>query len=119
MYSMKLKEILLVCSFFTTFFCENVKADPLKCYRFNNEMVPYGYYGQGHRKKINYGERLAVKSEEEALSLVLEFYSSMNVKVIPLRENRRFYKMEVRDLDDNILDIVIVDKFSGRIRSVY
>ncbi len=89
-----------------------------KCYRFNNVNVPYGYY-RHHLRQAGYGERIKLKSKEEAVLLVKEFYDPMNVNIVPVAENRRFYKMEILDENKNILDIVIVDKLSGRIRSIY
>jgi len=91
---------------------------PPKCYRFNNEAVPYGYYGH-HWRKTGYGQRIQIKNVEEAISLVQEFYKTTPVNIVPVRESYRFYKLEVQDENKNILDIVIVDKFSGRIRSIY
>lgn len=91
---------------------------PPKCYRFNNEAVPYGYY-KHHWRRTGYGQRIQVRNVEEAISLVQEFYRSMNVNIVPVKESMRFYKMEVLDENKNILDIIIVDKLSGRIRSIY
>lgn len=91
---------------------------PPKCYRFNNEAVPYGYYGH-HWRKTGYGQRINIRNIEEAISVVQEFYKSPNLKVVPVKESYRFYKMEVQDDHNTVLDIVIVDKFSGRVRSIY
>lgn len=91
---------------------------PPKCYRFNNEAVPYGYY-RHHWRQTGYGQRTQIRNIEEAISLVQEFYKTMKVTIVPVKENMRFYKIEVLDENKNILDIVVVDKLSGRIRSVY
>lgn len=106
--------------FLTTGFVSTSYAidSPPKCYRFNNEAVPYGYYGH-HWRKTGYGQRINIRNIEEAISVVQEFYKSPNLKVVPVKESYRFYKMEVQDDHNTVLDIVIVDKFSGRVRSIY
>lgn len=111
--------VFSVVLFTTSLASQSYAVDfPPKCYRFNNEAVPYGYY-RHHWRKAGYGQRVYVQNVEEAVSIIQEFYKSANVKIIPIKESYRFYKMEVQDENKNVLDIVIVDKFSGRVRSIY
>ncbi|GAB4431979.1 MAG: hypothetical protein OHK0040_01640 [bacterium] len=112
--------LLLVISIFCVAINTQAQAldYPPKCYRFNNEAVPYGYY-RHHWRKTGYGQKIQIRNVEEAISLVQEFYKSMNVAVVPVKESLRFYKMEVLDENKNVIDIVVIDKLSGRIRSIY
>lgn len=89
-----------------------------RCYRYDNANVPYGYY-RHHWRKTGYGQRTQIKNVEDAITLVREFYAPHNVQIIPVLESLRFYRMEVLDEKNNIIDVIVVDKLSGRLRSIY
>lgn len=89
-----------------------------RCYRYDNANVPYGYY-RHHWRKTGYGQRTQIKNVEDAIALVREFYAPHNVQIIPVLESLRFYRMEVLDEKSNIIDVIVVDKLSGRLRSIY
>lgn len=98
-------------------FAESFKS-PQNCFCLKNDEVPYGYYRNKWRKTC-YGQRMQVKNMEEALHLVSDFYKKEKLTIIPVKENCRFYFFEARDNKNNIIDMLIVDKQSGRIRSIY
>ena len=83
------------------------------------ERYPHGNYCEGERWGW-YGERNAIKSPAEAKKVLSEYFSSVRgVKITIVKERRWFFKAEIRDRKDNLIDIVIIDKRSGRIRSIY
>ena len=83
------------------------------------ERYPHGNYCEGERWGW-YGERNAIKSPAEAKKVLSEYFSSVRgVKITIVKERRWFFKAEIRDKKDNLIDIVIIDKRSGRIRSIY
>lgn len=83
------------------------------------ERYPHGNYCEGKRWGW-YGERTAIKSEAEAKNILSEYFSSVpGARIILIKERKWFFKAEIRDKRDNLIDIVIIDKRSGRIRSIY
>lgn len=80
---------------------------------------PYGDYCKGHRWGW-YGSKRRVKDIKEAEKIIKEFFSSYkDIKIMIVRERRHFFEAEIRDNRNNLIDIVIVDKRTGRIRSIY
>jgi hypothetical protein len=81
--------------------------------------APYGDYCQS-QKRGWYGSKKKVKDAKEAENIIKEFFSSYgDVKVTIVREKKFFFEAEIRDKMNNLIDIIIVDKRSGRIRSIY
>jgi hypothetical protein len=87
-----------------------------------NPRPPYGGFCP---KKGVYGEKRPVKSPEEALRLVREYFSSVakvneveGLEFIFLKERKWFFVIEVRRKNE-LLDILILDRRTGRIRSIY
>lgn len=78
---------------------------------------PFGGYCRGPAWGW-YGARRAVKSAEEARRIVLEYYSGDGIKIGDIRDRRLFYEIEINDKDGVLVDVVIVDKRTGRIRSI-
>lgn len=80
---------------------------------------PHGNYCEGPGWGW-YGERKSVRTPEEAKKVVLRYFSSSGtVKVSNLKEREWFFEADVRDRKGALIDRVIVDKRTGRIRSVY
>jgi hypothetical protein len=80
---------------------------------------PQGNYCEGSRWGW-YGERNAVKSRAEAKKILSEYFSSVEgVKITFVKERRWFFEAEIRDKKNTLVDIVIIDKRTGRIRSIY
>ncbi len=52
---------------------------------------------------------------------ILKRYFSQykDINITNITERRFFFEAEIRDKDQNLIDIVIVDKRTGRIRSIY
>lgn len=83
------------------------------------ESFPHGNYCEGQGRGW-YGERKAVRTEPEARRILREYFSSVKgVRIKNMKERRWFFEAEIRDKDNRLIDVVIIDKRSGRIRSIY
>jgi len=59
-------------------------------------------------------------SPKEAERVLEEYFSRYkDIKVKNIRERKRFFEAEIRDENDSIIDVIILDKRTGRIRSIY
>jgi len=79
----------------------------------HDSFYPYGE--SGHR----YGQRKAVSNNQEARRLLKDYFSRRDVKIGDLRERELFFEADIRDRRGALIDKVIVDKRTGRIRSMY
>lgn len=76
----------------------------------------------GHKKgaaETGYGERRPVNTIEEAENALTEYFAQQDVKIGEISEQILFFEAEIRDKSNNLVDKVIVDKRTGRIRSIY
>ena len=80
--------------------------------------TPYGDYCPGYNKKW-YGAKITVKTAEEAKKILQEYFSKDDVKIGQITERRWFFRAEILDKKDALVDVVIIDKRTGRIRSIY
>ncbi len=78
---------------------------------------PFSPYG-GLQRGV-YGERRAVQSRRDAQRMLNDYYMRRNVRIGPVRENRFYYEADIMDSNNRFMDRVIIDKRSGRIRSIY
>ncbi len=60
-----------------------------------------------------------MKGVEEARKRLEEFYADEEVVVGKITERELHFEAEVKDKDGDLVDRVIIDKRSGRIRSTY
>jgi len=79
---------------------------------------PYGGYCRGPKWGW-YGARNPVKIVEEARKLLERYFKGENVAVGKITEHEWYFEAEIMDKKDNRLDRVIIDKRTGRIRSIY
>lgn len=79
---------------------------------------PYGGYKKG-AAQTGYGEKKPVNTIEEAREALTEYFAKQDVKIGEIREQILFFEAEIRDKNNNLVDKVIVDKRTGRIRSTY
>jgi hypothetical protein len=82
--------------------------------------VPYGHYCPGMQWGP-YGVRKPVKTTKEAKE-VIESYLLSNAKALhagKIEEKNWYFEAEILDSANTIIDKAIVDKRSGRIRSIY
>ena len=66
-----------------------------------------------------YGERRAVQSRGDAQRMLNDYYMRRSMRIGPIRENRFYYEADILDRNNRFIDRVIIDKRSGRIRSIY
>ena len=78
--------------------------------------TPYGDYCpmQGW-----YGARKPVRTADEAKRILQEYFKNEPVVIGNIKEREWFFEAEIKDKNNKLLDIVIVDKRTGRIRSTY
>ena len=75
---------------------------------------PYGGTGSG-----SYGEKKEIVTKEEAEKVFKEYFAKKNVKIGEVKEKELYFEAVIRDKNDTVIDKVIVDKRTGRIRSIY
>lgn len=82
--------------------------------------MPYGHTCPGHGRGP-YGARKAVRSADEAKKLVEDYFSSIGktVSIGRIEEEQIFYYVEILGPGGVLLDKAVIDKRTGRIRSVY
>ncbi len=79
---------------------------------------PYGDYKKGTTEG-GYGEKRPVATVEEAKKVLSEYFAKKNVRIGEIKEQELFFEAEIRDKNNTLVDKVIVDKRTGRIRSTY
>ncbi|MBI4595765.1 MAG: hypothetical protein HY730_05225, partial [Candidatus Tectomicrobia bacterium] len=79
-------------------------------------VYPYGNYCPMWGR---YGARKPVRTVNEARKILQEYFADESVKIDRIDEKRWYFQTEIRDKDDKLIDRLIVDKRTGRIRSIY
>ena len=79
-----------------------------------DEKGPYGGSREG-----GYGEKKEVLTQGDAEKILRQYFAKKNVTIGEIREKELYFEAEVRDKDNKVIDKVIVDKRTGRIRSIY
>ncbi len=80
----------------------------------NNKRSPYG-----HSKGSTYGEKRTVRTAEEAEDILQNYFSGKSVTIGTIREKKLYFEADILDKNDKKVDSVIIDKRTGRIRSIY
>ncbi len=78
---------------------------------------PYGGYCRGPRGG-SYGARRAVKTADDAKKILKEFFGKDAV-IENIAEREMFFIADIKDKSGKLVDVVIVHKRNGRIRSIY
>ena len=73
----------------------------------------------GKRRGDLYGASQPVTDATEARKLLLQYFAGQEYTVSDVIERRWGFKAEVIDKDGTVVDRVMIDKRSGRIRSLY
>lgn len=79
---------------------------------------PYGGYCQGPRWGW-YGARRPVRTKDEARRHLEKFFEEEDVVIGPITTRGRHFLADILGKDDELLDRVIIDRRTGRIRSLY
>jgi len=77
---------------------------------------PYGDYCPGRHGR--YGAKQTIHSREEARTTLEEYFKDKEITIGHISERKRFFRAEIRDRANNLVDIIIIDKRTGRIRSI-
>lgn len=73
----------------------------------------------GKRRGDWYGARKSVATAEEARSLLLNYFIGQGYTVSEVAEKKWGFRAEILDKNGKVVDLVMIDKRSGRIRSLY
>jgi hypothetical protein len=82
------------------------------------ERYPYGGYYHNPREG-KYGQRRTIRTEAEARKMLLNYFSPQKATIGAIREKGWFFEAEIKDRHNIPIDRVIIDKRTGRIRSIY
>jgi hypothetical protein len=85
------------------------------------EGMPYGQFCPGPRWGGPYGVRKPIRTIDEAKQVMERYFSGCPHKMTvgKIEEKEGYFVAEIRDPDGNLIDKTIVDKRTGRIRSIY
>lgn len=79
----------------------------------------YGEYCCGYRGGW-YGAKRTVRTAEEARDILIRFFTPYsNLKIGAINERPSFFEAEIIDRSGEVVDHLIIDKRTGRIRSIY
>lgn len=78
-----------------------------------------GPYGDYCPMWGSYGARKIVKTAKEAKKILQEYFKNEPVVIGKIKERKLFFEAEIKDKNNNLIDVVIVDRRTGRIRSIY
>ena len=53
------------------------------------------------------------------MKVLKEYFSKKDVRIGEIRERKLYFEADILDKDNRVVDKVIVDKRTGRIRSIY
>jgi hypothetical protein len=79
---------------------------------------PVTPYGDFCRRCSEYGNCKSTMSHEEAKKALIEYYHDKGLGVQLEKKRGRFIRAKVRD-KNKVVDVIIFDRNSGRIRSIY
>lgn len=111
-----MKNLLLLALIFITFVVLPA-SDVQAMDRWRERCYPYGDYCPMWG---SYGAKKAVRTTNDVKGILQEYFSQYgDVRIGNIKERRWFFEAEVKDKNNNLIDVVIVDKRTGRIRSTY
>jgi hypothetical protein len=79
---------------------------------------PYGGYCMGPRFGW-YGAKQPVKTMEQARKQFEKFFEGADVSIGKITDGGLFFKAEIKNTKNAVIDYVIIDKRTGRIRSTF
>ena len=111
---------ILICAILALFsIAESSYAQPADPKQKLNQCPVYGQYWRSYKWGW-YGAKRLVRTPVEAHEILQQFYvTHKGVKIHRIIEGPTFYRAEIMDKNGALLDMVIIDKSTGRIRSIY
>jgi hypothetical protein len=76
-------------------------------------------YSVAAAEEKDYGEKKPVTSEKEARAALEEYYRGKDVEIGEITEKELYFEAEILDTKGKVTDKVIIDKRTGRVRSIY
>ncbi|MGE5892909.1 MAG: hypothetical protein ACM34I_02525 [bacterium] len=73
----------------------------------------------GGSKSGAYGEKRTIRTKEEAEKVLREYFAKKNVTIGRISEKELYFEAEILDKNNKVIDTVIVNKRTGRIRSIF
>ena len=115
-----LYKTILICIILALFsISESSYAQPPDHKQKLNQCPVYGQYWRSYKWGW-YGAKRLVRTPVEAHEILQKFYvTHKGVKIHRIIEGPTFYRAEIMDKNGALLDMVIIDKNTGRIRSIY
>jgi hypothetical protein len=77
------------------------------------------FRGSPYGESKGYGEKKSVPNPQEARRVIRDYFGGRDVRIGDIREREWHYEADIRDRRNAVVDRVIVDKRTGRIRSTY
>jgi len=120
--------LIILCGLVLSFFsnaslyagsAEHDCATGSGCYREGKECRSNSHWRCGKRKGDWYGARRKVTSPEDAKTQFTAYFDGQSVTISDISEKPWRFEAEVKNKNGDIVDRVIIDKRSGRIRSIY
>ena len=66
----------------------------------------------------SYGARTSVQTGKDAKAILQQYYAKDRVKIGRIMERKGYFEAEIKAENGRVVDVVIIDKGSGRIRSI-
>lgn len=79
---------------------------------------PVTPYGDHCPRCTNYGICESPMDHEDARRAMFDYYHKKGLSVEVLNKKGRFIKAKIKD-KDNVVDVIIFDRRTGRVRSIY
>jgi hypothetical protein len=89
---------------------------PSKVYAANYELNSHPYGGS---KSGTYGEKKKVSTINDAQKVLNTYFKKRDIKTGNIKEKEFYFEAEILDKKGDLIDKVIIDKRTGRIRSIY
>ena len=80
--------------------------------------IPFGGYQRNGRCGF-YGAKATIKTADEARKVIEGFLAGHDLRIGAMDERPRFFRAELLDGNGIVRDVVILNKFNGRVRSIY
>ncbi len=94
-------------------FAQEMKKEAVEC------QPVYGHYWRSYKWGW-YGAPREVRTPVEAKEIIEQFlYHDKGIKIVRMREKAHFYIAEIMNSKGELVDLILIDKRSGRIRSMF
>lgn len=88
-----------------------------EAYAWRNNM-PVTPYGDFCPRCTDYGTCKSTMGHDDARKAMLDYYNEKGLSVEIVNKNGRFIKAKIKE-KDKVVDVIIFDRRTGRIRSIY